>query len=277
LFHTNQPSGSTSYKYSIQQTSSQKNLSKMKRIFSYLTAIAAVVILLAACQKNKNEVVIPDAPGASNNRQEEYKPGAGGVSQEIFTTLPFSKNAQKVTVNLIDDLQIMEGDIILKPTTPSVDPDGQGAVAIDGSGYRWPNSVIPYVITAGHPEKADIEWAINHVNTKTNLCLVPRTNQTDYIQFVTGSGCASYVGRQGGKQNITIGGCSQGSVAHEILHSAGLWHEQSREDRDSYITINWANIQSGYSSNFNKHVSDGIDIGTYDYGSIMHYQKLVFL
>lgn len=245
----------------------------MNKISACIATIVATAMLLTACKKEEKDVAGPAAPSATATNAEEFQPGVDGARREFYATLPFATKPQKVAVEVKDGLAIMEGDIILGP---AVSFEGDNAVAIDGAAYRWPNSVIPYVITAGHPEAAAIQWAINHVNATTNLCLVARTNQTDYVQFVTGSGCASYVGRQGGRQDILIGGCSQGSAAHEILHAAGLWHEQSREDRDNYITINWGNIYDGKSHNFNKHVSDGIDIGSYDYGSIMHYGKTAF-
>jgi hypothetical protein len=51
----------------------------------------------------------------------------------------------------------------------------------------------------------------------------------------------------------------------------GLWHEQSREHRELWVRINTANIQPGRAHNFEQHISDGDNIGPYDYGSIMHY------
>jgi hypothetical protein len=71
-------------------------------------------------------------------------------------------------------------------------------------------------------------------------------------------------------------GCSTGSTIHEIGHVVGIWHEQSREDRDAFVTINWANIQAGFEHNFNQHITDGDDVGAYDYGSIMHYPRTAF-
>ena len=49
-----------------------------------------------------------------------------------------------------------------------------------------------------------------------------------------------------GPQDISLGtGCYyKGTVLHEILHSLGFWHEQSRPDRNKYVEIFWENIDS---------------------------------
>ena len=64
--------------------------------------------------------------------------------------------------------------------------------------------------------------------------------------YLTCFRCASSIGRIGGYQPIKLGDhCPAGSVIHEVGHSLGLWHTQSRPDRDKYIQILWDNILPG--------------------------------
>ncbi len=65
--------------------------------------------------------------------------------------------------------------------------------------------------------------------------------------------CWSLIGRVGGKQEISIGtGCEyKGVVIHELMHSLGFWHEQSRPDRDTYVEIVFKNVMEGM-DNFKK-------------------------
>src|SRR5262249_26482816 len=45
-------------------------------------------------------------------------------------------------------------------------------------------------------------------------------------------------------------------IVHEICHAAGLFHEQSREDRDLFVTIHKDEIQAGKEGNFDKKNDD---------------------
>ena len=34
-------------------------------------------------------------------------------------------------------------------------------------------------------------------------------------------------------------------MEHELGHTVGFWHEQSRPDRDNYISVIWENVLDG--------------------------------
>jgi Astacin (Peptidase family M12A) len=97
----------------------------------------------------------------------------------------------------------------------------------------------------------------------------------DYVHVQSSSGNNSAVGLQGGEQVINI--TSWNSVfrqAHELGHALGMWHEQSRDDRDDYVTINWDNIESGKENNFE--IQNDYRYGPYDFDSVMHYPRDAF-
>lgn len=62
------------------------------------------------------------------------------------------------------------------------------------------------------------------------------------------------------------------------MHACGFWHEQSRGDRDNYVTILWNNIIPGMEHNFQKfgwRVMQNLGVA-YDTGSLMHYGRNAF-
>lgn len=91
------------------------------------------------------------------------------------------------------------------------------------------------------------------------------------------------MGRQGGKQDISIGnGCERlGTVIHEMMHTIGFIHEQSRPDRDEYVRIFYDNIKEGMQHNFEKYTTGqvqtlSVNEDFYDYDSCLHYNNHAF-
>ena len=154
-----------------------------------------------------------------------------------------------------------------------------------GDTNLWPFGVIPFVINAqdfpdGSPDRAEILAGIEILNTRTNLTLVPRSTEEDYVEFVfSEDACQSSVGRGRGRQAVSCaidlaGFNAERSVVHECLHAAGFYHEHQREDRGLYVYVDRDNVREDRRRpDYDRKIADADDLGDYDMQSVMHYSR----
>ncbi|WP_344938347.1 M12 family metallopeptidase [Sphaerisporangium flaviroseum] len=150
------------------------------------------------------------------------------------------------------------------------------------TGALWPGRKVPYVLSPGLSVAAReaITQAMKDFHDNTCVRFVPRTTEDGHLNLFAGNGCYSYVGRVGPiAQDVSIGsGCERkGIVIHELLHALGFYHEHSRSDRDSAVTVHLENVIPGYEPQFQKlTLAQNRLFGTLDYGSVMLYGRNFF-
>lgn len=149
-----------------------------------------------------------------------------------------------------------------------------------GKARKWPGGLVPYVIDDNVVQVDKVLEAIEYINTFTNVKIIPRESQEDYVLITLGeSDCYSYAGRVGGRQEMyLVPQCGVREIIHEWMHSLGFFHEQNREDRDQYLQILWDNIAEVNRPQFKKLPNDFIGLvgRPFDYQSIMLYSSETF-
>lgn len=206
-----------------------------------------------------------------------------GYVQQTFQ-LPFSKEAKPYFVKKVGTDYVLNGDIIAGNTLQKtmlyqtnnhdryIWPKGEIAIRID-------ESLVNRVNRNGVNMRSQALEAIAIFNQRTHLRLVAYTNQRDYITLKfspdTTYGGLSPVGRVGGEQIVWITALSNvRTYLHELMHSFGFYHEQSRYDRDQYVEVDTSKVTPEFRLNFQ--IEPGVNSTAYDYNSVMHYSATAF-
>jgi hypothetical protein len=141
-----------------------------------------------------------------------------------------------------------------------------------GTAFEWPSGTVPYrfdptqvsngTITAAKMQQfrdGVAEWAASanvHFNEFTGA--TPPNFVTVQENASLGGGFSSSVGMAGGEQFVQFGpqAWNRGTICHEVGHAIGYYHEQQRDDRDTYVVILTQNIIPGMSRISRKYRAD---------------------
>ena len=200
---------------------------------------------------------------------------------------------QKVNINMKPTSQFVVGIVLWLLLLVSVQAgsslqslDRNERATIGDRKYLWTNGTVYYSFDSSISPRLQylLQKAMTEWQNETCLQFQPRDQETDYIKFYSYPNeeyctCDS-VGRMGGEQEIKLGYSCQfeGELLHIIGHVIGLWHEQARPDRDTYVQILKENIDEGQENRFEKRNMFTIDYQgiSYDYGSIMHLSAIAY-
>lgn len=197
------------------------------------------------------------------------------INWEEVDTLESIEDGHLVDIVKIEGQEIIHGDILIPKHSKRV-----GKRVLLNKPKIWKKGIIPYTIEKSLPNYDDIKTAIDYINQETNVNFINRKNSKDYVAFVKGDkNCYSAVGRNGGKQLITLSPlCDTGAIIHEMVHTIGFYHEQNRIDRNKHIEVFWGNIEKKFWPQF-KIIQTESTLNTdtpFDFKSIMLYPPTFF-
>ena len=271
-----------------------------------LLGVTVILFLMSwGCQKKM------DTLPSSENPNHSIRPFKLNVfpdsSQTIKFTSPYAKS--EITATKFNGHYIIDNDIILTEEQLNYlkSPKTNPALAIRSSGTGikkngayivpdpngpflnfWDKGVIWYVIdpnfSAAHQAvilQAMQDWENNVSGVDFRQRVSTSVNQ--FISFVpTVDVNASHIGRANTNGQAIYLGTANGpdlaTAIHEIGHAMGLFHEQSRADRDNHISVVTTNIVPAKMHNFNTYLMNnynGVDVGPFDFNSIMLYPSII--
>ena len=168
------------------------------------------------------------------------------------------------------------------------------SIGIAYSSSLWPKvagvATVYYVIDAASDPKAtpNIQTAISQFNSDfPGLIQWVKWTSSDGPNYVdinlsasnTSGQCEALEGYESKPAQPMTGSttCTVGTILHEMGHIVGLWHEQARADRGTYVDVHYGNVIKGSWSNFEAPPNNFQNTTTYyDYASLMEYPPFAF-
>ena len=190
---------------------------------------------------------------------------------------------------------LYEGDIILG-RVDALSPSGvhSNAVGVAYASYLWPKvngvATVYYQIDPNTGDLANIDTAISQFNSDFSgliqwVAWNPQNPQSPTHVYISLTGSPSGVceAEEGYQPTFPqpqpmsgASNCSVGTILHEMGHVIGLWHEHSRSDRDSFVSVNYNNVIKGSWSYFETLADNAQNLTLYDYASVMEYPSFAF-
>ena len=203
--------------------------------------------------------------------------GRPSMSAQVFEVGDMRLTAQQVPEELFELLGLEEG--------------AMNSPGLIDEAFRWPEGILNYELgsAVSSEDKDLVRKTLSQLETKLDSCIKFREADSGFRVIVNGEsgmeGCWSSVGYNGktssdGSQQLSLQGwCfNPGTIEHEFYHAIGVYHTQSRTDRDEHVKIHFENIMEGMDYNFFKlKKSEVSEFGLpYDFESVMHYGDTSF-
>lgn len=262
-------------------------MTKKSLVIVFATLICNCVFISCqedlASQQNEFNTNKDASLQVSNPSASEFYPPKGEI-QEI-------KLGKGLSVYMDEDSIYFIGDMIFsKEQLASINKSKTRSTGRIDYNALWPNKKIMYKITPTNSSFnfstfaiQAIKEAMTNISNATDIEFIPHDGKSNYyLNFIPDTANFSPVGRRKGGNNIHLefNIKKAGTPMHEIMHSLGFFHEQSRMDRDNYIKINWSSIEEKAKHNFQTFTeqgyTDGTNIGDFDFYSIMLYGSYDF-